>query len=87
MTLSILCSEYHYAQCYNLCIVMLNVIMLCVVLLSVVVLNVFMLSVVAPFVVLLKSYLDTQQTHLCGLYHKTVACTIKHFMVVIYGFS
>ncbi len=63
MTLSILCSEYHYAECRDLFNVMLNVIMLCVVLLSVVVLNVFMLRVVAAFVVLLKSYLDGCSTN------------------------
>ncbi len=86
MTLSKLCSEYHYAECRDLFNVMLNVIMLCVVLLSVVVLNIFMLSVVAPSVVLLKPYYsDAQQTYLCGLYHKTGSCTIKHFTVVIYG--
>ncbi len=44
MTLSItLYIEWHYAECCNLCIIMLNVVML-----SVVMPNVVMLNVVAP---------------------------------------
>ncbi len=38
--------EFHYAECRDLCIVMLSVVMLSVIMVSVVMLNVVMLSVI-----------------------------------------
>jgi hypothetical protein len=53
-------AEWHCAECCNLFLGMLNVIMLSVVLLNVIRLNVVMLSVVAPFLRLNKWYFSTQ---------------------------
>ncbi len=61
MTLSrTLYIECHYAECRDLCIVMLNVIMLSVVMLNVIMLNVVMLSVVMLNVVAPSSLLQTE---------------------------
>ncbi len=44
-----LCIECHYAECSDLFIIMLNVVMLSVVTLNIVMLSAVMLNVVAPF--------------------------------------
>jgi hypothetical protein len=54
MALSMLYTEYNYAECCNLFNVMLNVVMLNVVMLNVVMLNVVMLNVVMLNVVMLN---------------------------------
>ncbi len=55
MTLSILCIEYHYAECLNLLNDMLSVVMLNVIMVNVIILNVVRLNVVRLNVVMLSA--------------------------------
>jgi hypothetical protein len=56
MTLSItlLCIEFHYAECYNSFNVILSVILLSVIILSVIILGVILLSVIMLRVIMLS---------------------------------